>query len=371
VTENQTLIRFDTSDPSAVLGGSAISGLQANEAILGIDFRPATGELYGLGSFNNLYTIDVSSGSASLVGHGEFTPSLNGSRFGFDFNPTIDRIRIVSEVDQNLVPNPNDGTSTGVTDLFYAAGDMNEGVDPNVTGSGYTNSFAGATSTQLYGIDTGLRERLTRNERLLADARAHNESLGERLSDTERRFAQADRQRIELAERLASATRDLEESQLQIARLTQPRNPQELQQNRRKLVELADTTVTEWLPFALGPDEPAEQQGQVTGDVVWNDRLETGYLRFIGLNPNDPDVEQYQVWVIDERGMEQKVSGGVFDVTDEGEIIVPVEPGIDVGRVALFAVTVENPGGTWVPDLSRRVVVAPRAEPGEDGAGEE
>ena len=64
--------------------------------------------------------------------------------------------------------------------------------------------------------------------------------------------------------------------------------------------------------------------------------------------------------MIDERGLEQKVSGGVFNASAEGEIIVPIEPGIDVGRVALFAVTVENPGGTWVPDLSRRVVIAPR-----------
>jgi anti-sigma-K factor RskA len=95
---------------------------------------------------------------------------------------------------------------------------------------------------------------------------------------------------------------------------------------------------------------------------VWNDQLQQGYLRFVGLRPNDPAVEQYQVWVIDERGDEQKVSGGVFNATAQGEVIVPIEPGIDVGRVALFAITIENPGGTWVPDLQRRVVVAPREE---------
>ncbi len=156
VTNNQTLVTWNTSAPMDVLSGMAISGLASNEQIRGIDFRPASGQLYALGSFNNLYTINTNTGAASLVGGGNFSPGLNGSSFGFDFNPVIDRIRVVSEANQNLVLNPNDGTSTQVTNLFYAAGDMNEGVDPNVVASAYTNSFMGALTTQLYGLDTGL-----------------------------------------------------------------------------------------------------------------------------------------------------------------------------------------------------------------------
>ncbi len=156
VTDTQTLVSFDSATPGVINTGAAISGLQNNELIRGIDFRPATGELFAVGSFNNLYTINVASGAASLVGAGSFSPGANGSSFGFDFNPTIDRIRYVSDANQNLVLNPNDGTSTLVTDLFYGPGDANEGMDPNVVGSAYTNSFAGSTSTQLYGIDTGL-----------------------------------------------------------------------------------------------------------------------------------------------------------------------------------------------------------------------
>lgn len=156
VTDNQTLVTWDANDPTNLLSGTAISGLAANESVRGIDFRPATGELYAVGSFNNLYRIDTSSGNASLVGGGSFAPGMNGSSFGFDFNPVIDRIRLVGDVNQNLVLNPNDGTSTQVTDLFYGSGDINEGTDPNVVASAYTNSFFGAASTQLYGIDTGL-----------------------------------------------------------------------------------------------------------------------------------------------------------------------------------------------------------------------
>ena len=153
-TEFGTLVSWDSAAPMTILSGSAIAGLAQNEQIRGIDFRPATGQLYALGSFNNLYTLDTATGAATLVG--SLSIPLNGSSAGFDFNPVIDRIRVVTDADANYVVNPNDGTSTQVTSLFYAAGDANEGVNPNVVGSAYTNSFLGAGSTQLYGIDTGL-----------------------------------------------------------------------------------------------------------------------------------------------------------------------------------------------------------------------
>lgn len=156
VTDTQTLVSFDSGNSSSILSGVAISGLASNEQVRGIDIRPATGQLYAMGSFNNVYTINAATGVATQVGSGPFTPATNGSSFGFDFNPVIDRIRVVSDANQNLVLNPNDGTSTMVTDLFFGAGDVNAGMDPNIVGSAYTNSFFGATSTQLYGIDTGL-----------------------------------------------------------------------------------------------------------------------------------------------------------------------------------------------------------------------
>lgn len=156
VTDTNSLVTWDSADSSDLLSGVAISGLMQNEQIRGIDFRPATGELFAVGSFNNLYTINQSTGVATQVGAGSFAPGANGSSFGFDFNPTIDRIRYVSDANQNLVLNPNDGTATEVTSLFFDAGDTNAGMDPNVVGSAYTNSFMGATSTQLYGIDSAL-----------------------------------------------------------------------------------------------------------------------------------------------------------------------------------------------------------------------
>ncbi len=154
VTENQFLVSWDSSTPSNLQSGFAITGLQANEQILGIDFRPENNQLYGIGSSNRLYQIS-NQGVATQVGPA-FNTVLDGSAFGYDFNPTIDRSRIDTDTNNNYVVNPNNGAIVQVTDLFYDAGDSNFGVDPNVAHIGYTNSFAGADVTQLYAIDTGL-----------------------------------------------------------------------------------------------------------------------------------------------------------------------------------------------------------------------
>ncbi|MGH9842399.1 MAG: DUF4394 domain-containing protein, partial [Blastocatellia bacterium] len=74
-----------------------------------------------------------------------------------DFNPVPDRIRLVSDADQNLRLNPNNGTVAATdTNLAFASGDANAGKSPTIVGSAYTNNFAGTTVTTLYGIDSAL-----------------------------------------------------------------------------------------------------------------------------------------------------------------------------------------------------------------------
>jgi hypothetical protein len=145
LTVSNQLLRFSTS-PSVIQGNIPITGLSAGEALLAIDFRPATGQLYGLGSSNRLYSINTATGVATAIGSpGAFT--LSGTEFGFDFNPTVDRIRVVSDAGQNIRLNPNDGTLSA-TDVT-----LNPGT-PNLIASAYVNNFAGAASTTLYGIDS-------------------------------------------------------------------------------------------------------------------------------------------------------------------------------------------------------------------------
>ncbi|MGI0024496.1 MAG: DUF4394 domain-containing protein, partial [Nitrososphaera sp.] len=156
VNTGNNILKFNSATPGNILDTTPITGLQPGENVLGIDFRPATGQLFALGSTSRLYTINAATGAATQVGTpGAFT--LDGTAFGFDFNPVPDRIRVVSDFEQNLRLNPNDGALAGTdTDLEYALGDPNEGQDPNIVGAAYTNNFAGSMTTTLYDIDSNL-----------------------------------------------------------------------------------------------------------------------------------------------------------------------------------------------------------------------
>jgi hypothetical protein len=157
IAANGRLVLFPSDDPedAAVV---QVRGLQANETLLGIDVRPATGELYGLGSTSRLYKIDWQSGQATPVGSGPFSTLLAGEKFAFDFNPVVDRIRIMSDSGQNLRAHPDTGAIAAVdASLAYAAGDPGFGSVPEVSACAYTNSDNDpATGTTLYDIDTAL-----------------------------------------------------------------------------------------------------------------------------------------------------------------------------------------------------------------------
>lgn len=104
--------------------------------------------------------------------------------------------------------------------------------------------------------------------------------------------------------------------------------------------------------------EPPEVRG-VTGDVVWSDARQEGVLTFRNLPPNDPSKERYQLWIVDaERGLSQRVDGGVFDVARPGEAVIAFRGKLPVSRAIGFAVTIEEPDGVVVSDMSRRVVLA-------------
>ena len=150
------LISFDSATPGVINSTVALSGLQSGERLVGLDFRPGTNQLYGLGQTSRLYSINTTTGVATAVG-GQFSTLLNGSVFGFDFNPVSGEIRVVSNSGQNMRLNSNTGAVAGVdANLFYVAGDPNVGITPGVVAGGYTNSFAGAGSTTLYDIDASL-----------------------------------------------------------------------------------------------------------------------------------------------------------------------------------------------------------------------
>lgn len=157
---SQTLVNFDSLRPDVLNSAPrTVTGLQPGEAIVDIDFRPATGQLYGLSNASRLYTIDPATGAATIAStlsaplNGSSPGSFGGVRIGIDFNAQVDRLRVVSTLEQNLRVNVDTGEAIADGDLRYAAGDLNANRNPALSTIAYTNNFAGAASTTLFGLD--------------------------------------------------------------------------------------------------------------------------------------------------------------------------------------------------------------------------
>jgi hypothetical protein len=173
---NQVL-RFRANSPGTVTTLS-VTGLAASETLVGVDFRPATGELMGLGinataDTGTLYTIDPQTGAAAAIGTTSSIAFVDeggnprdfldpaSAAYGVNFNPTVDRIRVVSSSGLNFRINPNtgapvDGNNGGSSvSGINTDGDINSGTS-GVNGTSYTNSFAGPLSggvTTNYTLD--------------------------------------------------------------------------------------------------------------------------------------------------------------------------------------------------------------------------
>ncbi|WP_223284916.1 DUF4394 domain-containing protein [Hymenobacter qilianensis] len=145
---------MDPTNPSTSIT-KPITGLTPNEEMAGLDFRPLNGQLYALTvqrpqggpqmDNGRLYTINAATAEATRVASLSVPLTFRGA-YGFDFNPVVDRIRIVSRSGLNVRVNPADGSA-------IQDGDLNPGT-PVVEAAAYDNNFAGATISNLYVIDT-------------------------------------------------------------------------------------------------------------------------------------------------------------------------------------------------------------------------
>ena len=155
---NRNLVSFDTDAPGTIRGLMSITGLTAGQSIVGMDMRPATMQLYAMGynatdSSFQLYTINPTTAAATAVGPGTNKLTLGTGNVGFDFNPTVDRIRVVGANGMNYRIHPDIASVTVDTMLAYLSSDPAVGRTPRVGTVAYTNSFKGSTTTQLFGID--------------------------------------------------------------------------------------------------------------------------------------------------------------------------------------------------------------------------
>jgi hypothetical protein len=159
VTSTNHLITFDSATPGVIANDIPL-GVPAGENVVGIDVRPADGLLYAVTDASILYVVNTATGVMTQITPVAFTTPMNGTAYGDDFNPTNDTLRIISNADQDneIDPTTGDDTGTPVSGVAYANNDVNFGANPNIVGLAYTNNFAGAPTTTLYGIDSRIGE---------------------------------------------------------------------------------------------------------------------------------------------------------------------------------------------------------------------
>ena len=140
--QDKTLFIFDSSTPGTVTTLPVNVGAPST-TLIALDFRPATGEAYALDSFGQINRLDTSTGNATATG------ATSGGGFGnagFDFDPALDRIRVVTQTGRNLRIDPDTGATVEDTPLNPPG---------SVVAIAYDHNYAGAPSeaTRLYGID--------------------------------------------------------------------------------------------------------------------------------------------------------------------------------------------------------------------------
>jgi Domain of unknown function (DUF4394) len=144
-----TLVRFTTAAPGTLDPPVIVTGLVSGDTLKAIDYRPANGLLYALATDASnavrLYTINATTGVATGVGS-TVTLATPGTFWDINFNPVVDRVRVVNDQDENarLVP-----------DTGALAGDDTNLSPPTVSvdAVAYTNPVAGATTTTLYALN--------------------------------------------------------------------------------------------------------------------------------------------------------------------------------------------------------------------------
>ncbi len=144
IDEAGNMVRFSDKNPNAI-ENVAIWGTSAR--LVGIDVRPSDGQLYGVATDGSIYRID--SGNGKVTPMGRMSIGNVGSITMVDFNPVADRLRVVTAEGRSLRVNVDTGETIEDGRLSYVTAKSFM-----VAAGGYTNSLKGATTTQLYQIDT-------------------------------------------------------------------------------------------------------------------------------------------------------------------------------------------------------------------------
>lgn len=139
--------------------------------LLGIDLRPATGQLIGVTDTFDIVEIDPMTGAATKISTMNTPlPVMGDAPVIVDFNPMADRLRFMSGTTNHRV---NVDTGEVIVDgsLAYESADMHAGEEPAIAAAAYINSFGKPDSTAMFNIDStivALIQQTSPNDGVLA-----------------------------------------------------------------------------------------------------------------------------------------------------------------------------------------------------------
>jgi hypothetical protein len=137
--------------------------------VLGIDVRPADGQLYALASDGTIAIVDPATGKATPKSKLDTVPPAD-VQISVDFNPVADKMRIIGADGTNLRADVDSGKVTSDQRLKFAEADAATGKTPTIVAAAYSNSMKGAKETTLYDIDgvlAGLYRQVPPNDGIL------------------------------------------------------------------------------------------------------------------------------------------------------------------------------------------------------------
>ncbi len=136
------LLVMGTESSETLSRVSRIRGVAILHRLVGIDFRPSTGQLYGVGSDSRVYVVDVVTSTATAVSEERFSPpilSFFDIHFGMAFDPVTEKIRLVgAENQRNWLIDPDDGTAVSGPSPRFTEGDIHEGKTPYISGLAFS-----------------------------------------------------------------------------------------------------------------------------------------------------------------------------------------------------------------------------------------
>jgi hypothetical protein len=159
---------------------------------------------------------------------------------------------------------------------------------------------------------------------------------------------------------------------LAVTVIVRPDSPNAISPSQARDQLIAQADPASLVRYDWTPTEDPAVVGEVSGELIWDDATQQGYMTISGLEVNDPSTFQYQLWIFDATApqgvlpfegfggllSQRPIDGGVFDITQSGEVVIPIDAKLLVKQGVAFAITVEQPGGVVVSDRSRVPLLA-------------